>query len=68
MLQANVAEVTRYSIQPSVRYLPVIRMNQLVPLQKLFMFETFPTLVADKPPPIVVLCFLMIHYRTGMIQ
>ena len=48
--------------------LPVIRMNQLVPLQKLFMLETFPTFVADKTPPIVMFCLLMIHYRTGMIQ
>jgi hypothetical protein len=48
--------------------LPVIRMNQLVPLQKLFMLETFPTFVADKAPSIVMFCLLMIHYRTGMIQ
>jgi hypothetical protein len=48
--------------------LPVIRMNQLVPLQKLFMLETFPTFVADKAPPIVMFCLLVINYRTGMIQ
>jgi len=48
--------------------LPVIGMNQLVPLQKLFMLETFPTFVADKAPPIVMFCLLMINYRTGMIQ
>ena len=43
-------------------------MNQLVPLQKLFVLETFPTFVADKAPPIVMFCLLMIHHRTGMIQ
>lgn len=48
--------------------LPVIRMNQLVPLQKLFMLEAFPTFVADKAPPIVMFRLLVIHYRTGMIQ
>jgi len=47
---------------------PVVRVNQLMALQKLLVFEAFVALVADEPASIVVFGFFVVNDRARVVQ
>jgi hypothetical protein len=51
-----------------VDILPVIRVNELVPLEKLPVLERFVAFVASKPYAIIVLRLFVVEHRAQMVE